>query len=155
MHSRFVRGSMLALALTLAPALTYGQHATVKAPSKATQQLLKDTLQAILDRAVSPRILESDMRRADGSFEIGVTDGREGLDDLASSGIDGLVDHRITFLVLNHRVGLKRRMRWLALLARAPSLSGGGGYRSRLNLFKVKTTGRRVQGVCVSATLFD
>ena len=43
---------MLALALTLAPALTYGQHATVKAPSKATQQLLKDTLQAILDRAV-------------------------------------------------------------------------------------------------------
>ncbi|MEO5813813.1 MAG: serine hydrolase [Gemmatimonadaceae bacterium] len=56
MHRRFFRVSLLACAcmLALAPTPTHGQQgAAARASTRATTKALKDTLQAILDRAVA------------------------------------------------------------------------------------------------------
>jgi CubicO group peptidase (beta-lactamase class C family) len=54
MHPRFSRVSILACALMLVPTVTPAQTgATTKTSARATMRALKDTLQAILDRAVA------------------------------------------------------------------------------------------------------
>src|SRR3954467_1886041 len=53
LHRLFARNSVFALALSLAPWLVHGQGTARNAPTRATKQALKDTLQAILDNAIA------------------------------------------------------------------------------------------------------